>query len=74
MDLTGSFEWFFDLHGGREQGPNEASSTNFKKSPYLSLVRESIQNSLDASQNNGKPVVMDFKIQSIKKGSYQKFF
>ena len=32
--------------GGQDQGPNDAMGENFKKSPFDSLVREAIQNSI----------------------------
>ena len=44
--------WFFaDQPSGQEVGPNNAMEQNFKGHPYTSLVRESIQNSLDAVTN-----------------------
>lgn len=40
--------WHFAKQlGGREDGPNDPMQDNFKKNPYASLIRESIQNSLD---------------------------
>lgn len=38
-------KWFFadQPPGGREIGPNNAMEQSFKKHPYASLVRESIQ-------------------------------
>lgn len=47
--------------GGQDQGPNEAMSELFKKEPFESLVRESIQNSLDAVQNPDEPVHVVFR-------------
>ena len=47
--------------GGQDQGPNEAMSELFKKDPFESLVRESIQNSLDAVQDKDQPVHVVFK-------------
>ena len=54
--------WHFaPTAGGLDQGPNEAMSELFKKDPFESLVRESIQNSLDAVQNNYLPVHVVFR-------------
>lgn len=37
--------WHFAIaQGGQDLGPNEAMQEIFKKTPYDSLVRESIQN------------------------------
>ena len=47
--------------GGQDQGPNEAMSEIFKKDPFESLVRESIQNSLDAVQDVNQPVHVMFQ-------------
>ena len=47
--------------GGQDQGPNEAKSEFFKKEPYESLVREAIQNSLDAVRDQDKPVHVEFR-------------
>lgn len=51
-------------------GPNEPMTENFKKTPYASLVREAIQNSLDERLDKTKPLEMNF---SIKKLSLERF-
>ena len=54
--------WHFaPTAGGQDQGPNEAMSELFKKDPFESLVRESIQNSLDAVQDKNQPVHVVFR-------------
>ena len=54
--------WHFaPTAGGQDQGPNEAMSELFKKDPFESLVRESIQNSLDAVQDKDRPVHVVFR-------------
>ena len=54
--------WHFaPTPGGLDQGPNEAMSEMFKKAPFESLVRESIQNSLDAVQDKTQPVHVLFR-------------
>ena len=54
--------WHFaPTTGGQDQGPNEAMSELFRKDPFESLVRESIQNSLDAVQDSSQPVHVVFR-------------
>ena len=56
-------KWHFAQQlGGRDDGPNEPMSENFKKTPYASLIRESIQNSLDVVDDDTIQVRMTFKI------------
>lgn len=53
--------WHFAVkNGGIDYGPNDAMGDTFKKLPYSALVRESIQNSLDAASGDG-PVTVSFK-------------
>jgi len=68
-------KWHFAPQmGGREDGPNDPMQDNFKKSPYASLIRESIQNSLDVPLNESKPVRMEFSISRIRAIDYSNFF
>lgn len=68
-------KWFFSSRdGGREDGPNDPMEENFKKYPYVSLIRESIQNSLDAVVDQTQPVQVDFTIAGINAASYPNFF
>lgn len=60
--------------GGREIGPNNAMEQSFKKHPYASLVRESIQNSLDAVLNPNEPVRMKYEFREMKSVDYPNFF
>jgi len=48
--------------------------TLFKKTPYQSLVRESIQNSLDAVADTAQPVKVRIVFKSIKKLDFPSFF
>lgn len=59
--------------GGRDEGPNSATASMFKNG-YSSLVRESIQNSLDAVYDETKPVKVSFKIKHIDPNNYPNFF
>ena len=68
-------KWHFaPQFGGREDGPNDPKEENFKKNPYASLIRESIQNSLDVPLDESKPVRMEFSIASINANNYPNFF
>jgi len=68
-------KWHFAKQlGGREDGPNDPMQDNFKKTPYASLIRESIQNSLDVVLNPNQPVRMEFSIGKIRAREYPNFF
>ena len=67
--------WHFAQQlGGREDGPNDPMQENFKKTPYASLIRESIQNSLDVVLDKDNPVRMEFSIGSFNANNYPNFF
>ena len=57
-----------------DEGPNSAMSQTFAQFPCKALVRESIQNSLDAVLDESKPVVVCFEHGRISKYNYPKFF
>lgn len=60
--------WNFpDAHGGQTQGFNDSSIDTFKGSRLQSLVRETIQNSLDARKAEDQPVQVDFSIVELEK-------
>lgn len=68
-------KWHFAPQvGGREDGPNDSMQDNFKKTPYASLIRESIQNSLDVPLDESQAVRMDFSISRIRAREYENFF
>lgn len=68
-------KWHFaEQLGGREDGPNDPMDVNFKKTPYASLIRESIQNSLDVIDDDSIPVRMEFKIAKMTSRNYPNFF
>lgn len=67
--------WHFARQeGGREDGPNDAMMQNFKSKPYQSLVREAVQNSLDAVLDPEKPVKVTIEVGSLDSTSYPNFF
>ena len=69
-------KWYFSdqPEGGQEVGPNNAMTQSFKKHPYASLVRESIQNSLDAVLDKSQPVRVKYEFRTLKSYSYPNFF
>lgn len=68
-------KWYFaDQPNVQEVGPNNAMEQSFKNHPYASLVRESIQNSLDAVLDKEKPVRMVFSFKEMKGNEYPEFF
>lgn len=68
-------KWYFaDQPNGQEVGPNNAMEQSFKSQPYASLVRESIQNSLDAVLDETEPVLVKFSFMEMKGFDYPEFF
>lgn len=66
--------WHFGSNSGRDSGPNNAMMQNFKNKPYKALVREAIQNSLDAVDDINAPVIVEISFRSIKRNNYPNFF
>lgn len=67
-------KWYFKPEGGRDVGPNDPVDEKFKGQPYYSIVREAIQNSLDAIDNEKEPVKVDFSFFELKRDHYPEFF
>lgn len=61
----GCYWHFGTAESGQEIGPKDAVGDKFKKIPYDSLVRESIQNSLDVAADDNNPVVVSFRIHDF---------
>ena len=60
-----------------ETGPNDAVINTFSTDFIEVLVRESVQNSLDAAidpDNKEKPVIVSFKFGSVEKSRYPEIF
>ena len=64
--------WHFGRETGREQ-LSDPMSEHFKDDLYTSLVRESIQNSLDAANGAG-PVRVEFLYKQINSRDFPNFF
>jgi len=74
-NLEKKCEWHFALQtGGREDGPNDPKLENFKQYAYPSLVREAIQNSLDAVDDDTMPVEVSFDIDELDATCYNNLF
>ena len=66
--------WSFRPEGGADIGPNDPLHITFKGNPYYSIVREAIQNSLDAVQDPEKPVTVSFQYFELNRQEYPEFF
>lgn len=68
-------KWYFaDQPNGQEVGPNNPMEQSFKKNIFASLIRESIQNSLDAVYNPSEPVKMKYSFMEMRGADYPQFF
>ena len=68
-------KWYFaDQPNVQEVGPNNAMEQSFKNHPYAALVRESIQNSLDAVLDKSAPVQVVFSFREMNGCDYPEFF
>jgi len=66
--------WYFKEEGGRDVGPNDPVHEKFKQDPYSSIVRESIQNSLDAVKDEEKPVNIEFAFFTLSRNDFPNLF
>ncbi len=62
--------WHFDKQGVPDKGPNNPLEEHFKAHPYYSIVREAIQNSLDAVNDLSKPVKVTFQFGYLSRKEY----
>jgi hypothetical protein len=67
-------KWYFGNEGGVDVGPNDPIHQTFKGNPYYSIVREAIQNSLDAVNDNRFPVTISFQYFDLDRLQYPSFF
>lgn len=74
--------WHFGVESGRSEGPFDATGQNFKQRPFASLLREAVQNSMDAhikevSQDEGvsiPTVEVTFSFGSLKASDFPEFY
>ena len=67
-------KWHFSSEGGVDNGPNDPINETFKGKVYYSIVREAIQNSLDAVDNDTEPVKVVFSFFEISRKDFPNFF
>ncbi|OYP61237.1 hypothetical protein [Prevotella sp. P3-122] len=68
-------KWHFDPQAkGNEKGPNNPTALTFKGTKYHSLIRESIQNSLDAVEDKTRPVTVSFDYREFSGLEFPEFF
>ena len=68
-------KWYFGPQAkGNEKGPNNPTALTFKGTKYHSLIRESIQNSLDAVDDKSRPVTVSFDYREFSGLEFPDFF
>ena len=60
MNIEKGCKWYFGLEGPMENGPTNPTKGTFSSSPDIDIVREALQNSLDAQYDESKPVTVKF--------------
>lgn len=64
-------KWFFPTRGGAElEGFSNAGLAEFKGNPLQALAREVCQNSLDAADESGRPVRVEFHKEFVNINSF----
>lgn len=74
--LERNCEWHFEKQpqAAQDIGPNNAAEAHFADTPYPSLIRESIQNSLDVVKDKSLPVRMKFEFGKLRTKSFDNFY
>lgn len=69
-------KWHFakQPYNGQDIGPNNAAAEHFAATPYPSLIRESIQNSLDVVADKNKPLKMKFEFGKLRAKTFEGFY
>lgn len=67
-------KWFFESTKNMVAGANDPIHETFRAFPYYSIVRESLQNSLDAVLDPAQPVRVVFEIVTIKQEDWPSLF
>lgn len=68
-----NYQWHF-VANPNLNGPNDAIHEKFRQNAYYSIVRESIQNSMDVPLNSEKPVKVKFETITINKAEHPELF
>jgi hypothetical protein len=72
--MENNCNWYFGNEGGIDIGPNDPIHQTYKGNPYYSIVREAIQNSLDAVNDDNSPVKVVFQYFELDRLQYPDFF
>lgn len=69
-------QWHFaeQPYASQDIGPNNAAAEHFIATPYPSLIREAIQNSLDVVADANQPVRMRFEFGKLRAKTYEGFY
>ena len=66
-----NFTWQFPRNDSNEtEGPNDGGITHFTANRSANVIRESIQNSLDARDDESKPVIVEIALTSLPPESF----
>ena len=74
MNLEKECKWYFGLEGPVENGPTNPTKGTFSSSPDIDIVREALQNSLDAQYDESKPVTVKFSFSKMRSADFPAFF
>lgn len=68
--------WHFakQQEASQDVGPNNAAAEHFTATPYPSLIRESIQNSLDVVLDKSQPLRMKFEFGKLRTRTFESFY
>ena len=72
--MADKLKWFFETTKNTFSGANDPIHETFRANPYYSIVRESIQNSMDVLLDETKPVVVKFETISINQAEHPELF
>lgn len=69
-------KWYFGPEGPMNNGPTNPTKGTFSSSPDIDMVREALQNSLDAKNNpeDPEPVVVKFSFSKMASSEFPAFF
>lgn len=72
--MSEKLKWFFETTKNTISGANDPIHETFRAHPYYSIVRESIQNSMDVRLDETKPVRVKFETISINQAEHNELF
>lgn len=72
--MSEKLQWHFETTKNTFSGANDPIHETFRANPYYSIVRESIQNSMDVRLDPTKPVEVCFEIISINQIEHPELF